>query len=278
VAVNSPLSHGLTAIQPITDDEFAKFQRLIFDIAGISMCPAKKMMVASRLQRRLAHYGLSRFGDYYRLVTGESQPDEMQTLVDLLTTNETYFFREPAHFKFLSEKILSEKTPTPYRIWSAASSSGEEVYSLAMVLADKINGHAWEIMGSDLSQRVLQRAERGHYPMERNEGIAVSHLKKYCLQGVRSQAGTFLIDSKLKARVNFRQINLKEKLPNIGRFDVIFLRNVLIYFDQDTKREIVHRVTKQLKPGGHLFISHTESLHGIESDLKMVNPAIFQKC
>jgi len=275
--LTSHIPHSLAAIQPITDDEFKHFQRLIFDIAGISMSPAKKMMVTSRLQRRLVHYGLSQFGDYYRLVIGESHPGEMQTLVDLLTTNEAYFFREPAHFKFLSENIVSGSIPTPYRVWSAASSSGEEAYSLAMVLADKIKGHAWEIMGSDLSSRVLKRAERGHYPIERNEGITVPHLKKYCLQGIRSQAGTFLIDPKLKARVTFRQINLKKKLPNIGRFDVIFLRNVLIYFNHETKRQIIDRVTRQLKSGGYLFISHTESLHGIESDLKMVKPAVFQK-
>ncbi|MCP4995154.1 MAG: protein-glutamate O-methyltransferase CheR [Gammaproteobacteria bacterium] len=261
----------------MTDEEFGRFQRLIFEIAGISMCPAKKMMVSSRLQRRLAHYGLGRFGDYYRLVTGDAHPDEMQTMVDLLTTNETYFFREPAHFTFLRDKILAEKEITPLRIWSAACSSGEEVYSLAMVLADTLTGRSWEVMGSDLSLRVLQRAQRGHYPMDRNEGIDTAHLKKYCLKGVNSQSNTFLIDKTLKARVMFRQINLKKKLPNIGRFDVIFLRNVLIYFNQETKKEIVHRVARQLKPGGYLFISHTESLHGIAPELKTVNPSIFCK-
>ncbi|MCP4126297.1 MAG: protein-glutamate O-methyltransferase CheR [Gammaproteobacteria bacterium] len=267
----------MTSIQPITDDEFRRFQRLIYDIAGISMCPAKKMMVASRLQRRLAHYGLSQFGGYYRLVTGESHPGELQTMVDLLTTNETYFFREPSHFIYFRDHILPQQTATPFRVWSAACSSGEEVYSLAMVLADTVNSRSWEVMGSDLSQRVLHRAQKGHYLMDRNEGINNSHLKKYCLKGVRSQAKTFLICQELKARVKFRQINLKEKLPNIGRFDVIFLRNVLIYFDQETKKEIVHRVTGHLKPGGYLFISHTESLHGIAPELKMVNPAIFCK-
>jgi len=272
----SHISNNLTTIQKITDEEFGRFQRLIYEIAGISMCPAKKMMVASRLQRRLAHYGLNRFGDYYRLVTSDTHPDEMQILVDLLTTNETYFFREPAHFHFLKNNIPPQSAATQFRVWSAACSSGEEVYSLAMILADEIKGHAWEIIGSDLSQRVLHRAERGHYPIDRNEGIETTHLKKYCLQGVRSQAGTFLIDQKLKDRVSFRQINLKTKLPNIGRFDVIFLRNVLIYFDHKTKKEIVHRVARQLKPGGLFFISHTESLHGIKTDLKLVSPAIFR--
>ncbi len=270
-------SHCLTKIQKITDEEFSRFQRLIYDLAGISMCPAKKVMVSSRLQRRLVHYGLNRFGDYYRLVTGNAHPGEMQILVDLLTTNETYFFREPAHFNFLRESILSQPTANPFRVWSAACSSGEEVYSLAMVLADKLNTKTWEIMGSDLSERVLFQAQRGHYQIERNEGISPDHLRKYCLKGVRSQAGTFLIDEKLKEHVKFRQVNLMRKLPNIGRFDLIFLRNVMIYFDQETKKEVVHRISTQLKSGGHLFISHTESLHGIAPELKKVGPSILQK-
>ena len=271
-------SSGYLAIQPITDEEFESFRELIFEIAGISLCAGKKMMVASRLQRRLVHYGLHRFSDYYHLVTDKTHPREMQTLVDLLTTNETYFFREPSHFDFLRNEILPQHTNNVFRAWSAACSSGEEVYSLAMVLADTLNDRPWEILGSDLSRRVLKRAQRGHYPMERNEGIDFAFLKKYCLKGVRSQNNTFLIDQKLKTQVRFRQINLKEELPNIGHFDVIFLRNVLIYFNQETKKEIVHRVSDLLKPDGYLFISHAESLHGIESGLKMINPSIFRNC
>lgn len=234
-------------------------------------------MVASRLQRRLAHFGLYRYADYYDLVTSGSDPDEMQVLIDLLTTNETYFFREPAHFNFLKNSILSQRITAPFRVWSAACSSGEEVYSLAMILADALNGNAWEIMGSDLSSRVLQKAHTGHYSMERNEGIDIAHLKKYCLKGVNEQANTLLIDRELRSRVNFRQINLKQKLPDIGQYDVIFLRNILIYFNRETKKEVVKRVTRQLKSGGYLFISHTENLMGTDHNLQSVNPSIYRK-
>ena len=267
----------LSSIQPITDFEFGRFQQLIRNIAGISICPAKKMMVSSRLQRRLAVYGLRRFSDYYRLVTSESHPDELQIVVDLLTTHETYFFREPSHFVYLRDHILKHRPAHGFRVWSAACSSGEEVYSLAMLLADTLDGEQWEVLGSDISLQMLQRARRGHYPMERNEGIQDRYLKHYCLKGVRSQENTFLIDRRLKARVNFRQVNLKQSLPHLGRFDVIFLRNVLIYFDAKTKREIVRRVIGQLNPEGYLFISHTENIQGIAAELQQVNPAVFRK-
>jgi chemotaxis protein methyltransferase CheR len=272
-----PLTNGLAAIQPITDEEFGRFQRLIHDLTGISMCPAKKMLVASRLQHRLAHHGLNRYGDYYQRVISDHHPDEKQVLVDVLTTNETYFFREPDHFTLLRDRVLPAAATAPFRVWSAACSSGEEVYSLAMVLDAQLAAGSWELLGSDVSRRVLQQAERGHYPMARNEGINAERLRRYCLKGVRRHAGTFLIDERLKRSVRFRQINLKQPLPSLGRFDVIFLRNVLIYFDQATKKQIVQRVIEPLKKGGYLFISHTENLHGIVSELEMIKPSIFIK-
>lgn len=273
-----PYPSGVAAIRPITEREFRHFQRLIFDAVGISLCPAKKLMVSSRLQKRLAHYGLRHYIDYYRLLTDGSHMPEFQVFVDLLTTNETYFFREPAHFEYLGVLAGASRNSVPYRVWSAASSSGEEAYSLAMVLADKRGGCPWEVIGSDVSERVLKQARNGHYPMERNDGIGVDYLKRYCLKGVRSQANTFLVDRPVRDRVSFRHINLTRPLPpNLGLFDVVFLRNVLIYFDQATKQQIAGRVVKQIKPGGYLFISHTESLHGMVPELEAVRPSIFRR-
>jgi chemotaxis protein methyltransferase CheR len=266
-----------SAIQAITDEEFGRFQRFIYDHAGISLSPVKKMMVASRLQRRLVHFGLHRYGDYFRLVMGDSHPEEMQVMIDHLTTNETYFFREPEHFQFLKTHVIPEITDRPIRLWSAACSSGEEVYTLAMMMAERLSGDTWEVMGSDVSQRVLQQAQRGHYPMARNGGIPEQMLKRHCLKGVGAQAGSFLLNQQLKSHVSFRQVNLKQTLPNIGRFDIIFLRNVLIYFDQETKEQIVKRVLGPLKQGGYFFISHTESLHGIDHGLEMVRSAVYRK-
>lgn len=258
--------------------EFERFRALIYNHAGISLSPEKKIMVASRLAKRLDYYNLDNYGDYYDLALGNGYPHEFQTLVDILTTNETYFFREPKHFDFVRERILRQWRGSPFRAWSAACSSGEEVYSLAMVCAETLGAQTWEVMGSDLSSRVLEIARHGVYPMDRLEQMDPHLLRKYCLKGVRSQQGYFRVDAKLRGRVSFEQVNLMKPPPaSLGKFDLIFLRNVLIYFDQDTKKQVVERLLAALKPGGYFFISHSESLHGISGPLQQINPSIYRK-
>jgi len=263
----------------ITDQEFSRFQALIYKIAGIQLSDAKKVLVVGRLSRRLKHYGMTSFAQYYQLVTSHEEKGELQTMVDLLTTNETYFFREPKHFEFLSQELLPQVRPgSPYAIWSAACSSGEEPYTLAMVLADKLGMNApWKITASDISTAVLARAQTGHYPMERTEGIPQAYLKKFCLKGVRSEAGTLLICKELRSRIDFRQVNLTQPAPDVGPFDVIFLRNVMIYFDMDTKRQVVANLLTRLKPGGHFIVGHSESLNGITDKLITIRPTIYRK-
>lgn len=263
----------------ISDQEFALFQRLIYKLAGIHLSEAKKVLLVGRLGKRLKALQLASFGEYYRLLASGQHPDELQTMVDLLTTNETYFFREPKHFEFLRDEILHKYRDTaPFRIWSAASSTGEEAYTLAMLLAEYLPTNDWRVFGSDISTQVLAKARRGHYPLERNEGIPPAFLKKYCLKGVRSQAGTFLIAAALRARVEFRQINLTQPIdPAIGEFQAIFLRNVMIYFDLATKTKVIHHLLPRLMPGGHLFIGHSETLSGIATPLVMVRPTIYRK-
>ncbi len=263
----------------ITQQEFGLFQRLIYKIAGISLSDAKKVLLVGRLQKRLRHYGFETFTQYYRFLANGEHPEELQTMVDLLTTNETYFFREPKHFDFLSQEILPQHDRNqPFRVWSAASSTGEEAYTLAMLLADKLRQTPWEIVGSDISTQVLEKARRGHYPMDRNEGIPQPYLEKYCLKGVRSQAGTFLIAAALRERVSFHHINLTLPIQaDIGHFQVIFLRNVMIYFDIETKRQVVGNLLPRLLPGGHLIIGHSETLNGIDCGLRQVRPTIYQK-
>ena len=267
----------MEAVRPITDDEFQQFRRFIYDQAGISMAPQKRHLVEGRLHKRLRHYGLRTYGEYFRWVSSPEGREEHQVLVDLLTTNETYFFREQAHFDFLAEKILAGYRGREFRAWSAACSSGEEVYTLAMVMAETLGQGDWEVHGSDISQRMLAAARAGLYPLERAQGIPRHLLSKYCLKGVRSQAGYLLIDSKLKQRVRFRSVNLKAPLAEHPAYQVIFLRNVLIYFDVETKREVVGRVSRALAPGGYLFVSHVESLHGVADHLEMVKPSIFRR-
>jgi chemotaxis protein methyltransferase CheR len=260
----------------LKDSEFSSFQQMIFRIAGISMTPAKKALVAGRLAKRLKHHGLDSYEDYFQLLS--RQQDEMQVAVDLLTTNETYFFREPKHFDFLRDRVLpGHPAGRPFRVWSAACSSGEEPYTLAMLLADRLGDAPWEVFGSDISTQVLDKARRGLYPMERARGIPPALLRTHCLKGVGSQEGQLLIDPALRRRVHLAQINLNEPLPEVGEFDVIFLRNVMIYFDTETKRQVVRRLIELLKPGGYLLIGHSESLNGVVDELQSVMPSIYRK-
>lgn len=262
----------------LSDHEFRQYQKLLYDIAGIHLSPAKKALVCGRLARRLAQHGLTSYGDYFRLLTDRREAEELQHALDLLTTNETYFFREPGHFDFLQNHILgSHRRAQTFRVWSAACSSGEEPYSIAMVLADRLGSGPWEVLGSDISRRILEKARLGHYPMERARHIPKDHLTRYCLKGVGSQKGTFLIDTPLKSRMRFIQINLNGPLPKIGEFDAIFLRNVMIYFDLAAKRRIVARLIQTLKPGGHFIVGHAETLNGVDETLKPVAPTIYRK-
>lgn len=262
----------------ISDTEFAKFQRFIHEEAGITLSLAKKPLVCGRLGKRLSQHQFTSYTQYFEFLQSGRSPAEVQMAIDLLTTNETYFFREPKHFDLLRDLATTAKTRSqPFRVWSAASSSGEEPYSIAMVLADCIQNNTWEIVGSDISMRVLERARAGHYPLERTSHIPLHYLKRFCLRGVGEQQGTLLVERKLRSRVQFQQINLNETLPDIGKFDVIFLRNVMIYFSSETKQKIVARVLSLLKPGGYFCIGHSESLNGISDAVLPIAPSIYRK-
>lgn len=263
------------AIRPITDNQFKQFKTLIYDVAGISMAPQKKMLVASRLAKRLTHYGLDSYGDYFNLANSTRYPGEFQVLIDLLTTNETYFFREPQHFDFLKNEWLPQLSGDSLRIWSAACSSGEEVYTLAMLMAEHLRNKSWQLIGSDISSRMLDSCRRGVYPMSRASNMPKHYLHKYCLKGVREQEGMLLIDRALRAKCEFRPVNLMQNLPDIGMFDLIFIRNVMIYFDVETKKKVIARISRVLRPGGCLIISHSESLHGISDEFTTVRPSIY---
>lgn len=264
----------------ISDREFSLFQTFIFEAAGITLSNTKKALVSGRLAKRLKHHNLDSYADYFRLISSGKAPDEVQMAVDLLTTNETYFFREPQHFEFMKAELAKDvQYAKPVRVWSAAASSGEEPYSIAMLLEECLGalGRPWEVVASDISMRVLERAATGHYSTMRTGGIPPHYLRKYCLKGAGEQVGTILVDRKLRQRVQFRQINLNTALPQLGTFDFIFLRNVLLYFNVQTKRQVVERVVSMLRPGGWLFISHTETLHDISNTVTAVRPATYRK-
>ena len=265
-------------IRPITEAELALFQRFIFEAAGISMSDAKKALVMGRLSKRLALHQLTNFSQYFNFISSGEQADEVQIAVDLLTTNETYFFREIKHFDFLREQaLLARNRSQPFRVWSAASSSGEEAYSIAMVLADCLESTPWEVLGTDISTHVLQGAQRALYTMERARHIPPAYLQRFCLKGAGVHKGQLLVDRSLRSRVLFRHLNLNETLPNLGQFDLVFLRNVMIYFNDATKREVVARVISTLKPGGHFCVGHSESLSSITQAVVSVAPSIYCK-
>ncbi len=273
-ALNKPNFNAVV----LHEKEFVQFRDLIYRIAGISMSPAKKPLVTSRLAKRLRHHGLASYGDYFQMITADNGKAELQMAVDLLTTNETHFFREPKHFDFLRQRILPARQPgKPLRIWSAACSSGEEPYSIAMQMDEVLGNAPWEIVASDLSTRVLEKARAGLYPMERMLEIPTYYLSNYCLKDTGSQEGTLLIERKLRERVRFIHYNLTEEPPKLGEFDAIFLRNVMIYFDQETKRQVVSRLLSLLRPGGYFLVGHSETLNGVSEDVRSVQPAVYRK-
>ena len=264
----------------INDAEFKRFSSLLYDIAGIALTDAKKVLLTGRLSKRLTALGLNNYTQYFKLVTDAAHADELQFMVNLLTTNETYFFRESQHFDFLKQIVPSAvKQGHIYRVWSAAASIGAEAYTIAMILADKLGvDGAWEVFGTDINYSVLEQALRGHYSMAEAEKIPTGYLKKYCLKGKDSQEGTFLIDKKLRRHVSFEQLNLNAVgMKKPGDFDVIFLRNVLIYFDIPTKQRVVANLIPCMKSGGYLIVGHSESLNGITDALTLVMPTVYRR-
>lgn len=267
----------------ISDGEFRQFRDLMRKISGIDLGDSKKHLVSGRLSKRVRERGMRSFGDYYRLITSGVDRDEYHRMVDLLTTHETYFFREPKHFEYLADTILpairaQSAGVRPIRLWSAASSSGEEAYGLAMVMMNHLgDDYPWEILATDISREVLAKARQGVYGKERIDGVPREYLRRYFLHGIGSRAGTLRVVPEIRARVQFAEMNLNESLASVGEFDVVFLRNVLIYFDPPTKGEIVARVVGQIRRKGWLFIGHSESLNGITTAVRQERPTVYRK-
>ncbi len=266
-------------LKEISDREFNQIRDLLFDKTGITLSDGKKPLVSGRLAKRLRHFQFENFGDYYQYLASEKfVGDEMQVFMNLLTTNETHFFREIAHFEFLKNHILTKHpAATTFRMWSAASSSGEEAYSAAMVIANDRGDQPWDILATDINSHVLTTAKQGIYPLAVSKEIPNTLLKAFCLRGVGNQSGNFVIDMQLKKHVEFKQLNLNNHLPDIGKFDLIMLRNVMIYFNNETKLKIVKQLLLKLKKGGYFIVGHSESLNFLKSELKLVKPSIYMK-
>jgi len=261
----------------ISDKAFAALSKRFLSGSGISLTTDKKALVEARLRSRLVAMGHASFEAYCDFLERQDDGSEHQTLIDLLTTNETYFFREPRHFTRLAQEASKRFAHSPMRVWSAACSSGEEPYSLAMLLLDQRPLQPWEIHASDISSRALERARCGVFPLQRLEHMPAGYLERFCLRGHGRYQGRLRVNEEVRSRVQFFQHNLLGPARPSGRFEVIFLRNVLIYFDQASKLRLLSNVLSVLAPGGLLFVGHAEPLHGLTLPLDRVSDALFEK-
>ena len=266
---------------PFSDREFKRISEIMYEAAGLSFNDSKKSLIQSRLAPRIQRLGLGGFADYLSLLEDETQAAEFQMAVDLLTTNETYFFREPKHYELLEAELARTKGRGPLAIWSAASSFGDEAYSTAMLLSDmQMQGRIgpdWSILATDISHRVLLAAKEAVYPADRLRAVSPERLRRYCLRGMGESEGQVQMQDKIRARVQFGRLNLCQPFSGLGPFDVIFLRNVLIYFDTATKVDVVDRVLATLKPGGLFFLGTAEGRVPCKTPLQTVQPGAFRK-
>ena len=283
-----PAHSPLVLQKPIPDlaaDQFQLFQALVLRESGIHLGAKNRAMLVSRLWKRLRALELNSFSSYYRRV--KADPQEMVLMLDCICTNETHFFREPAAFECLRSRIFPEwlanadarKSGKTLRIWSAACSTGEEAYSLAMMLLTYFPPSAgWnlEVLGTDLSTKVLARASAAIWPVEKISDVPVEYQRKFLLKGFGPEKGKIKAVDSLRQLVQFKRVNLSQEPYAVpGPFDLIFCRNVLIYFQWETKIKVVDALGKYLTPNGYLFLGHAESLHGVADKLQTVAPTVF---
>jgi len=269
------------ACVPLRPGEFSKIRQLAYQTFGLDLRTGKETLVSTRLQKQIRLSGSRSFDEYYRHVIADRSGESLANLIDALTTNHTSFFREPAHFDFFRRVFLPAWRGRPsLDIWSAACSSGEEPYSLAMCVLDELGVSAAgnvRILASDISNRVLSKAKQGVYSAERFEGVSISEVRKHWLRGEGSCVGSYRAKTELREMIEFRRMNLLEVPAETGPFPVIFCRNVMIYFDKPTQTKVVERLAACLEPGGYLLTGHAESLTGINHGLDYVQPAIYRR-
>jgi len=271
-----------------SDGEFQRFRSLIERETGIFLADHKKVILAGRLNKRLRELGMSSFRSYYEHVASRCD-DELIQLIDCISNNQTRFFREPEHFEILRDRIFPEfeaaaaagRMPRRLRVWSAGCSTGEEPHTLAMVLLSSFPpGSGWnlEILASDISTRALGCARAGLWPIERSEDIPQTYLKRFMLRGTGSQKGRMKARPELQRIIQFERINLIDETCRVpGSFDLIFCRNVLIYFEMETKRRVIERLFGQLSPHGYLFLGHAESLAGMGKIAECVAATVYRR-
>jgi chemotaxis protein methyltransferase CheR len=277
-------SMGCIGFAPdLTDAQFSRICSLLYQHCGISLRSGKEALVRSRLMQRLVKSGLDNFDAYIARVENEGSGAELRAMVDALTTNKTSFFREPQHFVYLQNQLLPRLLTQAgqLRFLSAGCSTGQEPYTLAIILNEALpsaKNHDCRILATDISERVLQEARQGIYPLDEFQDMPSGYLQKYFTRTGGAAPPVFAAGDKLRLLIRFARLNLMENWPMRGLFDVIFCRNVMIYFDLPTRRKLVRNFARMLRPGGHLFVGHSESLNQLCAELAYVQPAVYVKC
>jgi chemotaxis protein methyltransferase CheR len=267
------------------DSEFDFIRNLVYERSRINLSSDKRQLVSARLGKRLRATNIPTIGEYCRLLQAPGADEELANLIDAISTNHTFFFRESAHFDFMRTVAIPETLAQMtgergwrYRVWSAACSSGEEPYSIAMTLADALPNYPWHIEATDISHRILAKAVAAIYSEETVSKLPRETLRAHFQRGFGPQEGNFRVKRALRDRVTFHHLNLLEnELPGRELFHIIFCRNVMIYFDRPTQDELVSRLANRLLPGGYLFVGHSESLTQMRHSLIPVRPAIYRK-
>lgn len=274
-----------SAEPPLSPAAYGYLADLVYDRSRIRLGPDKQALVAGRLGRRLQWLGCGTFEDYCALLQAPGAEDEIGALIDLISTNHTQFFREAAHFQILAERVLpklADRTVAAGRdalVWSAAAASGEEAYSLGIVLAEFARtrpGFTWRVHASDISRRMLDRCRLGIYESDKVVLPAQELLPRYFQRGHGEREGFYRVKPDIRRLVSVEHVNLFDKTYPLPRdLDVIFCRNVMIYFDVESRRELVDRLYDQLAPGGYLFVGHAESLIGLGHRFKTAWPGVY---
>lgn len=273
----------------LSDKDFNRLSEFIHSECGIKMPPAKKTMLEARLLKRLRSLGMTSFRDYCDyLFSPEGTERELVHMIDMVTTNKTDFFREPSHFDYLTQSALPELMRLPGRgtrrgvmVWSAGCSTGEEPYTLAIVMSEFARacpGFGFSVLATDISTRVLDKAKAAIYEQERIESIPPDLKHRYFLRGKDKSKGLVRVAPELRALVRFRRLNFMD--DDFGfreQMDIIFCRNVVIYFDRATQEVLINRFCRHLVPGGYVFMGHSETLHGLDIPLIQVAPTIYRK-
>ena len=261
--------------------DFELIRDLAYQKFGLDLRHGKERLVSSRLGKHIRAGGFASFDAYCRHVSSDSSGEALIAMIDSLTTNHTSFLREQQHFQFLTEIVLPAYLDRPkIDIWCAASSTGEEPYSIVLSLYNELGARRTpdvRIQATDISTRVLAAARKGIYSAERVAALPPDWLRRFFLRGEGKSQGLYRVKPDLAAKIEFRRVNLMDPFPDSVAFQVIFCRNVMIYFDQRTQEDVVNRLAACLEPGGYLFVGHAESLTAVRHDLQYVKPAVYQK-